>query len=78
LHPYFTLTLGDEVEFVWNLTLSDDHLLGVVHLQLHLREQQINQFLLLLKDVIFVDDVLENEFNDLFLERRADVLDKQG
>jgi len=73
----FTFSFGDEEQFGGNLTLSDDTLFRIVHLKLHLWEKNINQLFIILEHRVGINYVLEDEFDDLVLQTRWDILYKQ-
>jgi len=70
-------SLRDKIKFICYLSLSDNYFFRVEHLQLHLGKKQINKFWFILEHVILVNNVLENEFKYLLLERGWDVLDEE-
>ena len=73
----FAFTFGDEVKVGCELTLSNDQFLWVIHEQLHLREEDVNQLLIILKHTVILDDILEDEFDNLMFQTCRNVLDEK-
>lgn len=76
-HCDFALTLGNEEELIGELALADDDLLWIIHKQLHLGEENIDQLLVILEHRVVLDNDLEDELDDLVFQTRRDILDEQ-
>ena len=57
--------------------MPDNHLLRIIHEQVHAREQYIHQLLVILQHGVAVDYILKNKLDDLVFQAGRDVLDEE-
>ena len=73
----FALSFRNEKELLRDLPLPNNHLFRIIHNQLHLGEEDVDQLFVVLEHFIGFDDVLKDEFDNLLLKTWRDILYKQ-